>query len=66
MQVTHERAPNGFAHINDVIDQVELEDIGKVYKAIAGFEIDRVNAKAKDTAGTAERLGLRSPKAWTI
>ena len=66
MQVTHERAPNGFNHINDVIGQEELEDIGRVYKAIAGFEIDRVNAKAKETAGTAERLGLKSPKAWGV
>ena len=66
MQLAHERAPDGFAHINDVIDQDELEDIGKAYKAIAGFEIDRVNAKAKETAGTAERLGLNSPKPWVI
>lgn len=64
MQVAHERAPNGFAHINDVIAQDEIEDIGKAYKAIAGFEIDRVNAKAEETSGTAERLGLKSPKAW--
>lgn len=66
MQVAHERAPNGFSHINDVIDQEELEDIGKAYKAVAGFEIDRVNAKAKETEGTAEGLGLRSPKAWVL
>lgn len=66
MQVAHERAPGGFAHINDVIAQEELEDIGKAYKAIAGFEIDRVNAKAKETAGTAEKLGLSSPKTWIV
>ena len=64
MQVTYERAPNGFAHINDVIDQDELEEIGRAYKAIAGFEIHRVNTKAKETEGTAERLQLSSPKAW--
>lgn len=66
MQVAHERAPNGFAHINDVIDQEELEDIGKFYKAIAGFEIDRVNLKARETDGTANMLGLKSPKAWVV
>ena len=65
MQVAYERAPNGFKHINDVIPQAELEAIGSGYKAIAGFEIDKVNALGEQSEGMAEKLGLRSPKAWT-
>jgi len=65
MQIVYERAPNGFKHINDIIPQDELENIGGAYKAIAGFEIDKVNDLAEKTDGTAERLNLKSPKAWT-
>lgn len=64
MQVAEERAPDGFKNINDVIPKEELEGIGKAYKAIAGFEIESVNAKAAASTGTAERMGLKSPKAW--
>ncbi|KAK3652952.1 hypothetical protein LTR56_004900 [Elasticomyces elasticus] len=65
MQIAHERAPNGFKHINDIIPQEELESIGSVYKNIAGFEVEKVNAMAEQSEGTADRLGLRSPRAWT-
>jgi hypothetical protein len=65
LQVAHERAPDGFEHINDVIPQKELEDIGLAYKAIAGFEVDRVNDLATKSEGSAEKLGLVSPKATT-
>ena len=65
MQVAYERAPDGFKHINDVIPQQELEGVGLAYKAIAGFEIEKVNDQAEKTVGTAERLGLKSPNAWT-
>jgi hypothetical protein len=64
MQVAEERAPDGFKNIFDVIPKEELEGIGKAYKAIAGFEIENVNSKAESSEGTAEKLGLRSPKAW--
>jgi hypothetical protein len=58
LQVAHERAPDGFKHINDIIPQKELEDIGLAYKAIAGFEVDKVNSLATKSEGEAERLGL--------
>ncbi|KAF2405210.1 FAD/NAD(P)-binding domain-containing protein [Trichodelitschia bisporula] len=64
MQVAYERAPNGFENIHDVIPKEELEEIGRQYKAIAGFDIESVNRKAVDTEGKAQRLGLQSPKAW--
>lgn len=37
MQLTHERAPNGFKHIHDVLPQAELEEIAMRYKRLAGF-----------------------------
>jgi hypothetical protein len=64
MQVAEERAPDGFKNIHDIIPKEELEGIGKAYKAIAGFEIENVNRKAEESEGMAERLGLKSPKAW--
>lgn len=65
MQVAEERAPNGFKNIDDVIPKKELDRIGNAYKAIAGFEIESVNTKADKSEGIAEKLGLKSPKAWT-
>ncbi|EME79919.1 uncharacterized protein MYCFIDRAFT_37438 [Pseudocercospora fijiensis CIRAD86] len=66
MQVVYERAPEGFGHINDVISNEELEDIGKNYKMIAGFDLSRVNELARKTEGENERLGLRCPKNWEV
>ena len=64
MQVAHERAPDGFKDIYDVIPKDELEGIGAAYKAIAGFQLEEVNQNARKSEGTAERLGLRPPKVW--
>lgn len=60
LQIAYERAPEGFKHINDIIPQKELEGIGLAYKAIAGFEVDKVNDLALKSEGTAETLGLTS------
>lgn len=64
LQLAHERAPDGFNNIYDVIPKDELEGIGAQYKLIAGFEMEAVNKKAVETDGTAERLVLKSPKDW--
>ncbi|PNS17032.1 Ubiquinone biosynthesis monooxygenase COQ6, mitochondrial [Sphaceloma murrayae] len=64
LQLAHERAPDGFENVYDVIPKEELEGIGAKYKAIAGFEMDAVNRKAEETEGLAERKGLKSPKEW--
>ena len=45
MQLAEERAPEGFADIDAVIPRSELEEIANRYKAIAGFDRDRLNAK---------------------
>lgn len=55
LQLVHERAPDGFENINDVILKEELEEVGRAYKRLAGFDIETVNAKAKAT----ESLPLR-------
>lgn len=49
LQLAHERAPDGFENVYDIIPKEELEGIGAAYKAIAGFERDAVNQKARDT-----------------
>ena len=64
MQVAHERAPDGFKNIYDVIPKDELEGIGAVYKTVAGFEVGKVNEAAKRSEGRAEKLHLKSPAAW--
>lgn len=64
MQVAHERAPNGFKNIHDIIPKEELEGIGSMYRKLVGTEIEKVNEAAKKSERTAERLGLKPPKAW--
>ena len=64
LQLAEERAPNGFKNIYDVIPKQELDGIGLAYKAIAGFEMGKVNSKAKETDGVADKLGLKSPVEW--
>ncbi len=46
MQMVEDRAPNGFEKLHDVISQAELEEVASRYKAIAGFDRDRLNAKS--------------------
>lgn len=38
MQLAHERAPQGFSRIDDVIPRAELEGIAIRYKKLAGFD----------------------------
>jgi 2-polyprenyl-6-methoxyphenol hydroxylase-like FAD-dependent oxidoreductase len=64
LQLAEERAPDGFKNVYDVIPKEELEEIGRIYKKVAGFEMDSVNTKAKETEGESKRLGLKSPAEW--
>lgn len=43
MQLAEERAPQGFAHIHEVIPRPELEEIAARYKQTAGFRVEQVN-----------------------
>lgn len=38
MRIVEERAPHGFARLDDVISQLELETIAQSYKVTAGFD----------------------------
>lgn len=46
MQIARERAPEGFAHVHDVISRDELETIAADYKRAAGFHPDSLNARS--------------------
>jgi 2-polyprenyl-6-methoxyphenol hydroxylase-like FAD-dependent oxidoreductase len=43
MQLVEDRAPNGFAHLHDVVSAEELQQIADKYKQIAGFSITALN-----------------------
>jgi 2-polyprenyl-6-methoxyphenol hydroxylase-like FAD-dependent oxidoreductase len=49
MQLAHERAPDGFARIGDVLTREELEAAAGGYKQLAGFDRDALNARASMT-----------------
>ena len=44
MQMVEDRAPNGFRNLNDVISRQELEAVSNRYKAVAGFDRERLNS----------------------
>jgi 5-methylphenazine-1-carboxylate 1-monooxygenase len=44
MQLAEDRAPDGFARIEDVIPRSELEEVAASYKEVAGFAPEQVNA----------------------
>ncbi len=46
MQIAEERAPNGFARIEDVISREELETITRSFHAAAGLDAETVNNRA--------------------
>jgi hypothetical protein len=43
MRLAEERAPNGFARVEDVISQDELDVITKSFAAAAGLDVETVN-----------------------
>lgn len=46
MQMAHERAPQGFADVHDVISPEELDAVARQYKLVAGFDKDTLNGRA--------------------
>jgi hypothetical protein len=59
MQLAHERAPDGFADIDDVIPRVELEEIAARYTQLAGFAPEQVNGVK--VPGTRKDVARRRP-----
>ena len=45
MQMAEERAPDGFARIEDVIPRSELEETARVFKIAAGFDAEALNRR---------------------
>jgi 2-polyprenyl-6-methoxyphenol hydroxylase-like FAD-dependent oxidoreductase len=57
LELAEERAPNGFAHIHDVVSQQELDDIANRYKQTAGFDkatVERLAAERRARAASAQ------------
>ena len=48
MQIAHERAPEGFKHVHDVISEEELNTIALRYKRVAGFDPSMLASKARN------------------
>lgn len=46
MQLVEQRAPDGYARIEDVLTPAELEGTAAAYKQVAGFDKDALNARA--------------------
>ena len=51
MLLAAERAPRGFAHIDDVIPRAEREEIANAYKRAAGFDPSILNERASLSVG---------------
>jgi 2-polyprenyl-6-methoxyphenol hydroxylase-like FAD-dependent oxidoreductase len=48
LQIVEERAPDGFDDLHDAISHSELEEIAQRYKQVAGFDRERLIAKAAE------------------
>ena len=57
--VVEERAPNGFARLDDVVSRQELEEIARSYKQIAGFDPEALNTRPSLT------VRRRMSPSWT-
>ena len=45
LELVEQRAPNGFARIDDVLSETELAETAAAYRRIAGFDKDALNAR---------------------
>jgi hypothetical protein len=56
MQLVEERAPDGFARVDDVISRADLEAITRSFSAAAGLDPESVNGRPSFVPG------VRSPQ----
>ncbi len=65
LDLVEERAPDGFAHIDDVVSQEELEEIATAYKRTAGFDPETLNNRpslsVRAASGHLPRAGAAPP-----
>jgi len=45
MEIVEQRAPEGFANLDDIVSQQELEEIARAYKRTAGFDPETLNRR---------------------
>ncbi len=45
LQIVHERAPDGFARLEEVVSPEEIEEITGAYHRTAGFDPDILNSR---------------------
>jgi hypothetical protein len=58
LQLAHEKSPDGFENIDDVISKEEVESVGRIYKMLAGFDLESVNKRAVETEAEMRRWEL--------
>ncbi len=67
MELVEQRAPEGFADLDDIVSQEELEAIARDYKRTAGFDPDALNNRpslsVRAVAGFSPRPGPAVPPA---
>jgi hypothetical protein len=51
LQLGQERVPDRFETMDDATGKMELEEVGRAYKFLAGFDMESVKRKVKDTKG---------------
>lgn len=57
MQLAETRAPDGFAHVHDVLSPAELEEVASNYKRLAGFDPEALNRRPSLTPARPTGLG---------
>jgi 2-polyprenyl-6-methoxyphenol hydroxylase-like FAD-dependent oxidoreductase len=60
MAIVEQRAPNGFARVEDVLSREELEEIARGYKQTAGFLAEELNARPSWSSRRTPRHGAGS------
>ncbi|WP_441250655.1 flavin-dependent oxidoreductase [Kitasatospora sp. McL0602] len=62
INLAHERAPEGFASVHEVIPEAELRAISEQYAQIGAFDPATVNSRPSYGVSRAERVGADQPQ----
>ena len=49
MEIVEQRAPQGFAHIHEVLSEEELQERADAFKRLAGLTVQRLNERPSYT-----------------
>jgi 5-methylphenazine-1-carboxylate 1-monooxygenase len=67
MQLVKERAPNGFARVEDVVSRDELDSIANSFAVAAGLDTETVNSRPPHVPGSGGHAWsnpIESPRHW--